>query len=498
MATAPQSQPSFTPRRKWGVGFDIVVRTLVVVAVLTMLNHLAGVFFHREYLSAATKQELSERTKNVLQSVTNEVSVTIYYNTKDPFYDTIAALLREYQARNPLIRVETVDYLGDTAEALRIKREFQLPETTEDSEKNFVLFKSGTESRQVPGDFLTDTVVGRNQKTGEYVRRATAFKGETAFTAMLLAVTNPKPLKAYVLQGHGEHDIESGDEQAGYLDFKSLLQQNAVRVEPLWLSGVDPIPADCFLLVIPGPRHAIPESEIQKIEQYLDEGGRLFALFNSDANADSISLERLLVQKWNVLVTDSVVKDTNNAINSIKMAPARDVTIGTFSEHPAVKGLLNFQLNLYAPRVVGEKKNKEAPADAPTVNILFASQPSAELANNPGVSPRSFPLAVAVEKNAVRGVVTARGNTRMIIVGDSFFLANGQMKLFANRDFAHYALNWLLDRPQFAEGIGPKSFTEFRVTLTEAQMEKMTWWLLGAIPGGVLLCGVLVWWRRRK
>jgi hypothetical protein len=42
MASEPKSKPSFTSRRKWGVGFDVGVRTLVVVAVLVMLNHLAG------------------------------------------------------------------------------------------------------------------------------------------------------------------------------------------------------------------------------------------------------------------------------------------------------------------------------------------------------------------------------------------------------------------------------------------------------------------------
>ena len=36
MVTEPQSKPSFTPRRKWGVGFDVIVRTLVVLAVIVI------------------------------------------------------------------------------------------------------------------------------------------------------------------------------------------------------------------------------------------------------------------------------------------------------------------------------------------------------------------------------------------------------------------------------------------------------------------------------
>ncbi len=501
MAEASHSKPSFTPRRKWAVAFDVAVRTLVVVAVLVMLNHLAGVFFHRQYLSESTRVELSPRTQNVLQTLTNDVTVTIYYDRNDEFYPTIHSLLREYQALNPRLRVQTVDYVRDAAEALRIKQKHKLPETTRDEEKNFVIFESGSQFSQViPGAVLTETVVEINEQERTYRRRATAFKGETVFTAVLRTIVSPKRYKAYVLQGHGEHNFDSGDELTGYLDFHALLRQNSVDPEPLLLSGTNAIPADCDLLIIAGPRAALLEGELEKIEQYLDEGGRLFALFNSNFIDPRAGLERILATQWGVAVSDGVVTDPANAINSIKAAPGQDVTVlsGAYADHPAVKPLMNFNLNLLAPRLVGELAQRENAADAPTVKELFFSAPTATLAGKPRVPAQSFPLAVAVEKRAVPGVVTGRGNSRMIIVGDSYFLANEPMKLLANRDFAYYALNWLMDRPQFTEGIGPKPFTEFRVVLTETQMTNLRWMLLGAIPGGILFFGVLVWWRRRK
>ncbi len=494
MADEPQSKPSFTPRRKWAVGFDVGVRTLVVIAVLVMLNHLTSVFFHRHYLSESTKVELSPRTRNFLQSLTNEVKVTIYYDRDNDAYPDIVAMLREYQAVNARLRVEIVDYLRDAAAAQVLKREFNLPETAKAEEKDYVLFKCGTEKRVVPGHFLTDTVVEVDQARQTYNRRAVAFKGETVFTALLLSVTNPKTYQAYVLQGNGEHNIESGDEISGYLDFKSLLQQNSVLVAPLTLVGTNAVPADCNLLIIPGPRSAIPARALEKIEHYLDDGGRLFALFNAATTDRKAGLENLLSNKWGVLVTDSVVADLDNAISQFKT----DVRIAAFSEHPAVKGLFNFELDLLSPRVVGELKRRANPADAPVVRTLFASESSATLVNNPNYPAQAYPLAVAVEKKPVPGVVTGRGATRMIIVGDSFFLANGQMKLVANRDFPVYALNWLLDRPLFTEGIGPKPVNEYRMTLTSAQLRRLRWLLLGAVPGGILLFGGLVWWRRQK
>lgn len=497
MSEAAPIKPSFTPRRRWSVGLDLTVRTLAVLAVVVLLNQLATDLFHRFYLSESTRVELSSRTRNVLNTVTNDVKVTLYFDRNNDFYPPIAAMLREYQALNPRLRVTTVDYLRDAAEAQRVKAAFKLPETDKDEEKNFVIFESGADSRVMPAHLLMDTTLEVDYENQLYRRRATAFKGETAFTAMLLAVTNPKQHQAYVLQGHGEHSIDSGDEVSGYLDFRSLLEQNAVRVAPLQLTGTNLVPADCSLLIIPGPRGGIPPLELEKIQQYLEEGGRLFALFNAASTDRQFGLERILT-KWGVLVSDSVVSDPANAMNSIKMAPGADVTIGAFSKHPVVAGLYGYNLNLLAPRVVGPMKTQDNGADAPRVDVLFATADTARLVNNPGAALKSYPLAVAVEQSGLRGVVTGRGTTRMVIVGDSFFLANDPMKLLANRDFANAALNWLLDRPQYTEGIGPRPMTEYRMTLTRAQMNQLQWLLLGALPGSVLLLGGLVWWRRRK
>jgi len=37
---------------------------------------------------------------------------------------------------------------------------------------------------------------------------------------------------------------------------------------------------DCNLLIIAGPRTELSETELQKIDQYLAQGGGLFVLFN--------------------------------------------------------------------------------------------------------------------------------------------------------------------------------------------------------------------------
>src|SRR5207244_2208766 len=113
-----------------------------------------------------------------------------------------------------------------------------------------------------------------------------------------------------------------------------------------------------------------------------------------------------------------------------------DVVVGAFSLHPAIRSLRGSMLYLIAPRTVTHRQNKSAAADAPKVVVLAASAETAVLRGDRKPQPRQYPVAVAVEKGAPPGVVTERGSTRMIVVGDSFFLANGAIDLYGNGDFA--------------------------------------------------------------
>jgi len=67
-----------------------------------------------------------------------------------------------------------------------------------------------------------------------------------------------------------------------------------------------------------------------------------------------------------------------------------------------------------------------------------------------------------------------------------------------NRDFLNSAVNWLLDSSQLPEGIGPRPVEEFRLLISRQQKQQLNWLLLGALPGGVLFFGWLVWLVRRK
>ena len=104
----------------------------------------------------------------------------------------------------------------------------------------------------------------------------------------------------------------------------------------------------------------------------------------------------------------------------------------------------------------------------------------------------------AVEKGAIRNVVTERGATRLVIIGDSVIFNNQGIENLMNRAFAGYVINWLLDRTQMLQGVGARRVSEYHLVMTKSQMQTTQWILLAGMPGCVLLLGALVWLRRRR
>ena len=488
MSEEKKSRPSFSPASRWGIGFDVALRTALVLAVVVMANYLGAKFFHRFYLSSQTRVALSSRTVNVLRAMTNVVEVTLYFDRKDEFYPDIVALLNEYRAVNKNISLRTVDFVRDAGEAEKVKAQYKLTGT---ADKDLVIFDSGGRVKMVSGEALTQYTLEQlpNEKEREFRRKPIAFSGEKMFTATLLALQNPQPLHAYFLQGHGEPSLaDSGN--FGYLKFGQALQQNYITVANLELAGDSAVPMDCHLLVIAAPAAAFTEMELQKIDQYLAQGGRLLLLFNYSSLKHATGLEPI-VQRWGVNVLADIAQDPNTITG-------QDIKVRAFGQHPVVAALAQLSLQMVLPRPVEKINLAKPPANAPEVTELALTSPQATLSVDRSEPARSYSLAVAVEQKPVPGVTNPRGSTRLIVAGDSIFLGNYYIEGGGNRDFLNSAANWLLDRPQLLEGIGPRPVTEFRLLMTKHQQQQLRWLLLGALPGGVLFFGWLVWLVRRQ
>lgn len=458
-----------------------------------MLNYISGLFSKQFFLSSQTRVQLSPHTVSILRSLTNHVDVTVYYDKDDRMYSTIMALLDEYHRLDPRIHIKVVDYNRDPAEAAIITQKYQLPaqgvHPNEPPAKNLIIFDCDGHAKPVPGDALVQLAPNGITRDKKIEFGPTSFRGEMAFTATLLAVTNPKPFTAYYLIGQGEPSPgDTGDD--GYSKFAAILGENYVQLLPLTFPGDSGVPSDCNLLIIAGPRRHFSESDLAKIEHYLSQGGRALVMLDYYSVTRPTGLEDVLAD-YDVIVGGDVVQDRN--------APEDEVLVMDFNQkHPVVNPLVGSELELILPRPVGPKSDPNAPPDAPTVTPLAESGANSVLYGQRGAIPRSFPLMVAAEGQSVKGASNPMASLRMVVIGDSMFLNNKFIEAGANRDFAGYAVNWLLDRPLLLEGIGPRPVVEYQVLMTKTQLRNVRWLLIAAFPTTVLALAGLVWLRRRK
>ena len=93
MARPSSPSASFSARRRWGIFFSVLVSIAAVVALFVMFNYLGARYFLRFNWSPKTTPKLSPRTLGLLQSITNDIKVVIYYdkNNSDTPYAPINA-----------------------------------------------------------------------------------------------------------------------------------------------------------------------------------------------------------------------------------------------------------------------------------------------------------------------------------------------------------------------------------------------------------------------
>jgi hypothetical protein len=495
----------FNRGRRWLTTLNLVLATAAMLALLVMLNYLAAGHFKRFFWGGATHAKLSPSTLRVLKSLTNDVTITIFYPHRDDVYTMVASLLAEYQNANRAhVRVKDLDYVRSPAEAQILLARLHLDQ----SRKDFVAFESNGHHRIVNKNKLSDYNMNDLLQQKDEVRR-TAFRGEMYFTAAISFLSRPVDQKVCFLTGHGERDWTDppNADGSGYTKLAGILTNElACRCETVALTQTDSIPADCKLLIIASAsqrKGILSSNELSQIQGYLKHGnGRLLALLDNTEGLDP------MLKEWDVKLLESRVYDRSPDVWSgggdFLASPAVDKDTGVI--HPIMRPLMRDHLGvrMLAPHPIFRLLTPRDPG-APTLTAVAATSGlGEELPNDPALAApgASAPLArtnyvliAAIEQNVINGL----GGTRIVLAGDSDFLDDQMIDSAANHAFAFQTLDWLLQRPgEVDPTIAAQPINEHTLFMPYAQRARLRWLFLAAMPGSVLFLGALVWLRRRS
>jgi hypothetical protein len=495
---SPDSHPSgFSLGRRWLTTFNLLLATVAALALVVMFNYLAAGYFKRFPWAEATNFKLSPATLSVVKSLTNDVTITLFYERKADVYTMISALLAEYQNANPkYVHVGDLDYIRSPVEALDLRGRLHLDQ----AQKDFVAFecKSNGQHQICTDSKLSDfnwNDVLRNQPI-----RRTAFLGELYFTSAILAVSHPVDQRAYFLTGHGERNPNDSPDAsgAGYTNLAAILTNElACSWTNLTLTETDSIPADCKLLIIASSREKkanLSSNELGQIRSYLQKprNGRLLALLDYTEGLETV------LDEWGVRLAPFHVIDQDPRIliggGEFLASPAMD-TNGSI--HPIIMPLVRDDLSIHmlAPHPIGRSRPPSKDPGDPTLAAVAATGPRGSAwPAEAGVPTTNYTLIAAIEQ----GVINGLGGTRIVVAGDSDFLDDQMISQAANHYFASQTLDWLLQRPSpLRGGIGPRPIKEYQLFMTRSQTTQLRWVFLAAMPGSVLFLGGLVWLRRR-
>ncbi|MGC8915658.1 MAG: GldG family protein [Thermoanaerobaculum sp.] len=466
----------------------VAVASLLVLALVFMVNWLSYRHYWRWDWTKAKVYSLSEKTLNVLKGVKEPVRVVVFMTGTTPLFEQVKELVSRYQAACPKLAVEFIDPDRDPLRTRQLAQEFGV------SMANTVVFAQGDRKKYVTSDQMAEydyTGVQFGQAP-----RIRAFKGEEQFTSAILQVTNPKVPKAYFTTGHGEHDLDGFDE-GGLSQLKELLKRD--NWETAKLAPFAPsIPEDCDLLIVAGPTAPFAPAEKQAIEAFLDKGGRLLALLDPvlPGRQQPSGLEELLAKKGIKLGNDLVV-DPERRLPFFDLSA---VFVNEFRAHPAVDPLRGMAVLLPVARSV-----TATTAEGVKTTVLFTTSASGfgetDLAGllarrtvekNPEDTQGPVSLAVAAEPEKAEGPAW-----RLAVVGDSDFATNGQIANAGNANLVANLVNWLGQKEQ-SLGIAPRQPEQVNLVLSASQLRAIMLVSLVGLPALGIVFGVVVWWRRRR
>lgn len=465
---------SFWGQRSTQVSTNAVLSTLAVLTIFCLVNFLAVRYNSRADLTENRIFTLAPQSQEVTKDLREPVKVWLFETTPDP---SDKELLENYRRQSSQFSYEVVDPQAQPGIAQRF------------GVKSFgeVYLERG-EKRE-----LIQTVSPEQRLS------------ERRITNGLVQIGSDRQTKVYFLQGHGERPLEAG--QGGLSQATSNLKDESYAAAPLNLADTAAIPEDAAVIVVAGPKRPLLAEEVTRLKEYLTRRSGLMLLIDPQTNPELTGL----VEAWGVDFSDRVMVDptagrdglvtiitqygqhpiTESLQNGISFYPlARPLELGD------VKGVQSVPLLVPNPRTQAQKIGADGqlqpdPATDPQGTLVLGVALSRPVEAAPAPSPSASPTPTPSPSPS------AKGEARLVAIGNSAFITDGLLNQQLNKDVFLNAVNWLSQQENPTLAVRPAELTNRRILLAPSQQ---LWLVLTALLGlpliGLVLAGG-TWWKRR-
>lgn len=235
---------------------------------------------------------ISAETKDYIEGL--EEDVTIYVlNSREGYDEYVRKLLDKYEEESEHIKVEYIDQY--------MYPRFYLQYTDTAPEAGSLIIIGSKNTKIVGYSYLYEYDYSNYYQTGSV--EISGFVGENQINNAIDYVTNGNLAKVYVVTGHGETEFETA-----YYD---AITVSGAEYENVKLDDVDGISGKISGIIINGATKDISESDLAKLTDYLDNGGKILITL-AHTEEDTPNLDELLDYMEINVVTGMVIENDPN------------------------------------------------------------------------------------------------------------------------------------------------------------------------------------------
>ena len=407
-------------------------------------------------LTQGQRNTLSQASIDVLKQVTGPVNVTAYATAQDAEGDArkvVATFLASYQ---------------------RAKKDFLL---------TFVDPRDQPQKAQAAGVRANGELVVEYNGRSEHLTNLT----EQDLTNLLLRLVRSAERQVSYLDGHGERKLD-GRANHDLGDFGAQLGVKGFKTSALNLAVAPEVPDNVAVLIIASPRVDLLSGEVIKIKRWIAKGGNLLWLIDND------SLHGLqgLGDELGLSLTSGTVIDPR--AGGLKL-PATFALATGYGQHSITQNSTVTSVFPYARRIAASEGTK------------WRFTPLVDVAQDGWLETGGIDDNVAFDRNKdMRGPIVAAAalersvgdrKQRVVVTGSGHFLANQFIGTLGNLDLGINMINWLAGDEALIT-VQPRTRSDLTLDLTRSGLALLGFGFLLVLPLTLLICGGVIWWRRRK
>lgn len=508
----PKDAPAKLRVGRIEVGINIIVQLIVLLAMLFMVNYAASKYFTRWNWIGKNHGELSEMTRSLLENLPKPMKAIVFFSQAGEAEQDARAMLREYElhaakGKSPFT-IEDVDPEENFARAreLSVKYRFGAIENViildYDGRSKFI---NTAELAEMEKRDQMDDIQARMQGRSLPPPQMLAFKGEEVITNEILALTEPKQNKLYILNGHGEYDFNSRRIET----LKEYALRQNLLLTNLTIADIETIPADANMVLILGPKFDFSDRDLKVLTQYWDRKGRVFITVGK-TGGKTPKLFSWIAERGVKPMDDYVLRVMKLGDEG---AQAQSGGVVTAVPSPITVGLENLGMELLgATQSLQLDQAKEITEQLKLTPLMVAPKGfwgDVEFTVDDEIVPLfdekkdhsgQLTLAVQVEKGGSADPNVKLETSRLIVVGNSDFVSDDGLRTAGGKAIAlaSNSINWLLNREILIK-VPPKLKQRATLTLPMEKLNNIRLWVVLYVPLTVGLFGLYhLCWRHGR